>query len=308
MPKSKNILSKLKNKLKKKKSSKPIHNEEQDNITQASTIDSPEQTLNKVIGPHIHYESSKISQIHSDSYLNDTRRLQSLADQTDDERSVRSEDSDEDSEALQQLYDTALESFTSPQMKLLQENDEHRQAIRDHKRKLKEGTAADKLLNKLLGRKMEDSLEEDYETFVVPKLSQGEKNKHRHFFRQLDGDDDTTVKSSVKEGAGQVVCSDNSVAASMKSNKEDEEEQSVHTHNSRSTRNSRTTNGEQSTAYDQSTTYTEHTNATSSTSFFKRMYCACNGSGQQIEDDTTTVKEVKIHPVARVYHIEHKDM
>lgn len=303
MPKSKNILVKLKNKLKKKKSSnKPINNEEQDNITQASTIDSPEQTLSKVIGPHIHYESSKISQIHSESYLNDTRRLQSLADQTDDERC----DSDEDSEALQQLYDGALESFTSPQMKIIQENDDHRQAIKDHKRKLKEGTAADKLLNKLLGKRdLNESLEEDYETFVVPKLSQGEKCKHRHFFRQLDGDDDTTVKSAGKEG--HEVRGDNSVAASIESNTK--EEQSVHTNNSRSTRNSRTTNGEQSTLYDQSTTHTEHTNATtSSTSFFKRMYCACNGSGQQIEDDTTTVKEVKIHPVARVYHIEHKDM
>lgn len=306
MPKSKNILVKLKNKLKKKKSSnKPINNEEQDNITQASTIDSPEQTLSKVIGPHIHYESSKISQIHSESYLNDTRRLQSLADQTDDERSHHS-DSDDDGEALQHLYDGALESFTSPQMKIIQENDDHRQAIKDHKRKLKEGTAADKLLNKLLGRRdLEGSFEEDYETFVVAKLSPNDKSKHRDFFRQLDGDDDTTVKYG-KEG--QVVRSDNSVAASMKSNAKEEEEQSVHTHNSRSTHNSRATNGEHSTLYDQSTTYTEHTNATSSTSFFKRMYCACNGSGQQIEDDTTTVKEVKIHPVARVYHIEHRDM
>lgn len=304
MPKSKNILVKLKNKLKKKKSSnKPINNhEEQDNITQASTIDSPEQTLSKVIGPHIHYESSKISQIHSESYLNDTRRLQSLADQTDDERSHRS-DSDDDGEALQHLYDGALESFTSPQMKIIQENDDHRQAIKDHKRKLKEGTAADKLLNKLLGRRdLEGSFEEDYETFVVSKLSPNDKSKHRDFFRQLDGDDDTTVKD------GKEVRSDNSVAASMKSNAKEEEEQSVHTHNSRSTHNSRTTNGEHSTLYDQSTTYTDHTNATSSTSFFKRMYCACNGSGQQIEDDTTTVKEVKIHPVARVYHIEHKDI
>jgi len=162
-----------------KKNSKPSAIPPQSQEGEPATITSilrKSKEAENIIGPDIQYEGNRPSQIRSSSYRSDIRH-------------------NGESHPLEE----------STQLKIVSTREEENGL----RRVLPKASTGSRLLAAFLGKKQEhdaddnddddddDDDDADYSNILVPKLSPGDRKKHRDFFSQLDDiDDDASVPAS----------------------------------------------------------------------------------------------------------------
>lgn len=231
-----------------KRSTIPPQSHEGEPATITSILRKSKEAEN-IIGPDIQYEGNRPSQIRSSSYRSDIRH-------------------NGESHLLEE----------STQLKIVSTREEENGL----RRVLPKASTGSRLLAAFLGKKQEhdddgnddddDDDEADYSNILVPKLSPGDRKKHRDFFSQLDDiDDDASVPAS------------------------DRTYDTIH-----SNENHETIKASRSDATVQDI-LEDHQVESFSTFLLQRMNCGCMSTDIDMSEDKE--KAVTINPVAVVYNI-----
>jgi len=216
------------------------------------------EPADNIIGPAIQYEGKKPSQIYSSSYRSDIRRNTGAGD----------------SHPLEE----------SSQMKIIRTREEES----DSRRAPIASTGSRRLLAAFRGKKQEhdgnDDDEQDYSSFVVPKLNPGDRKKHREFFSQLDDtdDDESQLDDTFDDDDTSIPTADRT----------DDDIHSDKTHETiKASRSDATVKD----------ILEDHQVESFSTFLLQKMNCGCTSTDIDMSEDKE--KGVTINPVAIVYNI-----